>query len=250
MTKSFPHLLHAPVTEGVIDFQIEAANSIDIDALEAAAERLQPQYLRKSQIIEVAASLILSAEGRSTDTKARAMGVRFESTDGKYVALFRVNGFSLSRLAPYETWEKLVAEARRLWNIYLGCASPERVVRAATRFINNLRLPLRDGDDLELYLTNPPQVPANLPQGMTAFLQRVVINVPELEGQANIIQMLQEGTAAPIDKIPVILDIDVYRIATFDPNGEEIWRYLEKLRDFKNKVFFESVTKRALDLYR
>ncbi len=69
-------------------------------------------------------------------------------------------------LLPYETWEKLVEEAHRLWTVYVECVHPEAVNRVATRFINNLQLPKAclTSSSKEEYLTTPPQVPAALPQ--------------------------------------------------------------------------------------
>jgi uncharacterized protein (TIGR04255 family) len=45
------------------------------------------------------------------------------------------------------------------------------------------------------------------------------------------------------------LDIDVFKQR--DVIGEEdAWQTLEALRDFKNKIFFESITEKAKELFK
>ncbi len=241
-------LKNAPITEGLIDIRTRARSDFDIQALTALAARLEPDYSNKGQIVHQEVNVQLSADApASTHAVSRDFGFRYHSCDDKYVAQFRLNGFTLSRLAPYETWEKLSGEARRLWTIYLECAAPETVTRVATRFINNLRLPMQHGDPFEAYLTASPQVPSPLPQSILAFLQRIVIHDPELDANANITQVWQPGTAS--DRVPVILDIDVYRESEFAPHAAEIWDYLQQLRALKNRAFFESLTEKAVELY-
>ncbi len=179
----------------------------------------------------------------------RGLGYRYQSSDDKWVVQFRLDGMTVSRLAPYTTWEELFAEAQRMWGVYSHVALPEGVSRVATRFINNLRLPMRDGDPFEAFLTAAPQVPSGLPQSLMAFLQRVVVYSADLEASAIITQYWQPGADTASERVPVILDIDAYREASFPSDGSEIWDYLTRLRTFKNQVFFESLTDKAVALY-
>ena len=78
-----------------------------------------------------------------------------------------MDGFTFSRLKPYETWENLRDEAYRLWQKYREITSPE-IIRVALRYINKLEfpLPIKNFSD---YLTAAPIVPAELPQGVSSF---------------------------------------------------------------------------------
>lgn len=242
------NLKNAPITEGLIDIRASVSRGIDLSALATAHKRIEPEYVNKGQIVERQVSVELNAEAAaSAKTLSRDVGYRYHSQDEKYVAQFQLNGFTLSRLAPYESWENLCAEARKLWSVYADVASPEMATRVATRFINNLRLPMRQGDRFEEYLAASPQVPLTLPQSMLAFLQRLVIYNPELEANANITLVWQPGLIT--DSVPVIFDIDVYRETQFSPRGTEMWDYLSELRAFKNRIFFDSLTDKALALY-
>ncbi len=241
------YLPNAPIKEGLIDIHVRKRADFNVQALAGAVPRLEPEYYKKGAILEQELRVELSTDASSTITRSAEIGLRFHSHDEKYVALFRLQGFTLSRLAPYERWDNLAAEAQRVWSIYLECAAPERVTRVATRFINNLQLPMQPGECFENYLTASPQIPAALSQALSAFLQRVVIYNSEFNANATVTQILQPG--ATTDRVPVILDIDAYRQAEFDPHGPEMWDCLTQLRKFKNKAFFESLTEQAIKLY-
>ena len=117
----------------------------------------------------------------------------------------------------------------------------------ATRFINSVQFPLRHGDNLETYLTAPPRVPENLPQGISSFLQRVVVQDAQTQASIIVTQLLEP----PLEEgpPPVILDLDAFREAEFAPGGREAWACLEELRGLKNRFFFASLTARALESY-
>jgi uncharacterized protein (TIGR04255 family) len=120
----------------------------------------------------------------------------------------------------------------------------------ATRYINNLRLPMQDGEDFGVYLTKPPEVPEGLPQSLSSFLQRVVLHDKALDVHATVTQIFEPIPSGNLPSaIPVILDVDAFRVAEFQIPGPGIWDCLQELRDFKNRVFFESLTEKAIELY-
>ena len=133
-------------------------------------------------------------------------------------------------------------EAYRLWQLYVDVASPELITKAALRYINHLKVPLPIMGFAE-YLVAPPIVPGQLPHIVTSFLTRVIIVDSAIGAAANITQALDF-----ISDGNIILDIDVYKQAEFSVEGNDAWEMLEKLRDFKNRIFFESVTERTLRL--
>ncbi len=175
------------------------------------------------------------------------LGTRFHSNDEKYVAQFSIEGFTLSRLAPYETWGALLSEARRLWPIFASAAQPSSFTRVATRFINDLQLPLKPGADFEDYLTTALMIPDPAFQQLTGFLLRY--ETTDFDAQATIIctQVLQPRDA---NAASVIVDIDTFAQRKFDIAGESVWDYLSRLRDIKNRVFFNLITEKCAELYQ
>ena len=109
-----------------------------------------------------------------TPLDSNQTGYKYTSADGKYIAQFRLDGFTLSRMEPYTVGEDLRSEAARLWEIYNKVANVSTVTRVAARYINLMRVPMDDLKEFGDYLVCPPEVPEALPQGVSSFLTRIV----------------------------------------------------------------------------
>jgi uncharacterized protein (TIGR04255 family) len=176
------------------------------------------------------------------------VGLRLHSADEKYVVQFRVAGFTLSRLPPYEKWGSLLDEARRIWAIYVQALAPKRVVRVATRFINNLNLPLETGESFKTYIHKLVDVPDEAPQIVETFFQR--FHLVEAASGARVILTLALDGMPPAGGIPVILDVDAFIAANLNPADGDLWTILERLRELKNRSFFGTITEQAAELYQ
>lgn len=210
---------------------------------------LSSEYSLQGPIFELSTNWSMTKDdGPRNENAANELGIRLVSTNEKYVIQARTHGFTISRLEPYESWGDLVVEARRLWEVYKTHVQLDSIVRVASRFINRLKLPMRAEEQFEQYLSTPPGVPGDLPQGVLGFMQRVVIFEPKHDLRANVIQLLQEGSA-PRDHVPVILDIDVYKRVDLLPDAPDAWAILEEIRAFKNAIFFAALTERTVELF-
>lgn len=188
------------------------------------------------------------AGGKTADPEATDLGfygLFFKSEDGRRIAQFRGDGFTFNHLKPYSSWEQIAPEALRLWDLYVQTLQPEMVTRLALRYINRLDIP--SPAKLGEYLTAPPIIPPTLPQELSSFLTQVVIHEPGAELAANISQTLDQSIED--SEAAVILDIDAYRFVELDPYDHQIQETLSLLHEFKNAIFFESVTETALKEY-
>lgn len=247
MPKVIP-LSQAPIREALIEIRVDRRPDLAVDTLEAAHDRLKEQFPQKRamQRQEFGVSL-KEGKGQVSNVGASKYGFRFDSPDGKRIAQFQLDVFTLNWLAPYESWDKLYTLARRAWNIYLEVAAPVEVTQIGVRFINSLMLP-KPVTDLEQYLTCPPRVPQKLPQGVKSFLSRVVVHDTTL-GADCIITQAMEGADPKLDTIPIVLDIDTTLRCRIDPH-DDFWEIIGKLRHLKNSAFFESVTDTTLEMYK
>ena len=242
------HLPHAPITEALIDFRVSHREGLTFAELKSAIDSIDVGYYVKGPISVGSFGFTLAPDGQpSTTTESSQVGLRLHSNDEKYVAQFTIAGFTLSRLPPYETWENLLAETRRLWAVYVQCLSPKSIERVATRFINNLQLPLEPGSSFQLYVNKLIDVPDEAPQAVEAFLQR--FRLVDIEsGSRVILTIALDGLKAGVPA-PVILDVDAFIAANFKPMDGTIWSLLEKLRKLKNRSFFGTITEVAAELY-
>jgi uncharacterized protein (TIGR04255 family) len=185
--------------------------------------------------------------GSLTIAEAAQIGLRLHSQDERYVAQCRLAGFTLSRLPPYENWETLLAETKRVWSVYRERLSPVRVTRVATRFINNLRLPLEPGMSFQTYLQKFVDVPDEVPEAVASFFQRFQLADIPSGAFVNLTLALNETPTS--GSVPVILDIDAFTSTVLSPSDEGLWETLEHLRTLMNRSFFGTLTERAVELY-
>jgi uncharacterized protein (TIGR04255 family) len=245
------HLDHAPIIEALIDFRVDVPAGTTVELLEQELENHAFGYRKIGPIFRGNFGMTFNPQeapaAKALLGETKTLGFRFQSSDNKYVAQFTTEGFTLSRLEPYESWDTLISETQRVWRIYQACVASTRVSRTATRFINNLRLPLKPGDRFETYLAGLPSMPADYPQAISSFLQRFVVYEEKTGATAVLTQALEQTPTEP--PVPVILDIDVFRETKFTPDGPETWDFLGELHDLKNRFFFGAITESAADLY-
>lgn len=240
----WPSLSKAPIVEGLIDIRVERSPGTAIAALKTACDELAAEFPSRIDLRHWAGQISLSPQATPSISTAvdEAGGFLLRSTDEKWVAQFRLDGFTLSRLQPYGTWGELKGKASALWAKYSEAAKPTKIVRIASRFINRVQLPM--GESFEkTFLTNFVIGPT-LPQSVAGYLLRVVIPFDTHNAIAIVTQSL-EGNSTEC-----ILDLDVF---SEQPQGiaeNEMWDRFDGLRDVKNRLFFGSFTEAALERFK
>ena len=242
------HLKNAPISEALIGIQFEP--HVSLETLNVFAEVVKSKFDRQTKIWQQSFGVEFVQEGDSrTSSEQVVIGTRFDSDERKHVVQAKVNGFTFSKLAPYTDWDEINNAAKEMWGEFLQIAKPVIVTRVAVRYINALNIPLPIGDFSE-YFTASPQVPTSLPQGISAFLQRVVMIDPQTASVAAVTQALEEPQAGIISSaVTIFLDIDCFQARQMAPNDDELWATLGVLRVFKNTIFFEHITEKTAKLF-
>lgn len=240
------HLNNAPAVEAVIDFRAELPEGFSISDFSTAKNTLREQYPKVEEMVRKTLSIQLDQKSiASAIDDQGSIGLKFTSGDEKNIAQFRRDGFTFSRLSPYTSWDEISAEAFRLWEIYSNISSSDFITRIAVRYINRIEIPIKISD-LSDYFTAPPTLPSEVSMSIRSFLARFSVQDASHGILANII-LATYDRAATETHIPIILDIDVYKAQKFYLNQlTEIKETFAILREFKNRIFFESMTERAI----
>ena len=240
---------NAPITEAVIEIRAQLPAETDLKTLESMHDHIKERFPEKQEQRFIKADLKLSQKDTpsSLPTKTGTQGYLFRSREEKKVVQSKIDGFAFNKLKPYENWDLFRSEGRKLWELYSQIASPIKVVRIGLRYINRIEVPLPFNDFGEYLLTNP-QIAPNLPQAVSHFFMRLEVPNLDIEATAIITQTMDKPTKTK--RLPLILDIDVFRITGYVGKTEEMWQDFEKLRDFKNDIFFNSVTEKAKELFQ
>jgi len=166
-------------------------------------------------------------------------GLDITSTDQKYISKFNMNFFSLSRLAPYENWDRFKDEMKRLWNIHYKLAVPLEIQRLGVRFINRIEIPDESVHLRDYFQGFSSGIPA-IKLDLNGFLHHDIFTVPNYSYMMNIIKTIQPKT--PTNNRALILDIDVFTQQPIEANDDIIDKKLSDLHWLKNKIFFSIIT--------
>jgi uncharacterized protein (TIGR04255 family) len=245
------HLRNAPITEAVIDLRVRTATDLNVQRFAELGTKIGQQYgdAKAINLFELGIQQLPGAPLEGRGVLHGCIGYRYESSDGKYIAQFRTDGFTLSRLAPYTTWEEIFAEASRLYRFYVEVGSVEEVIRVATRYINRLSLPQAEAKNLSLFLTRPPKTPPKVSALLTGFLTQIQFYDLETQISGTITQMVQPQAELP-GKISVILDLDAFEQKPSSPDPDQVLERFADLRIVKNQYFFASITDKTVALYK
>lgn len=245
------HFPSAPITEALLDIRVTLPPQANLAKLGTFHDAIKQRYPVKQERVSWRGHFEVKVTPVAQVSQSAAGGpdgYSFTSVDGRQVVQARLDGFTFSRLKPYDKWEALRDEARELWQHYIEIASPEVVTRVALRYINRIEIPLPIKDFKEYILTTPEIAP-DLPQGLDSFFMRMVIPDPKAQAVAIITE-----TVEPIDesnkRLPLIFDIDVFRAVAFNVQDNLMWETFESLHDLKNEIFFKSITPKAKELFR
>jgi len=242
-------LRNAPITEALIDFRIKIKDGFDVGQIETLYSVISGEYPDKKARHRLEGRFEFKKGDKPFSLSTETIdGYIFTSADKKQVFQARIDGFTFNRLKPYDRWETFREEAQRVWHLFRNLISPE-IVRVGLRYINKFDIPLfpQPLRDFNEYLTAAPIVPEGLPQGVSSFLTRVVIQNQEIDAAAIITQAFEQIIDPKF--IPIILDIDAFKQK--DRIGEEeAWQALEDLRLFKNAIFFSSITEKTKELFK
>ncbi len=243
----FPHRRYprAPIKEALIDLQVTLPAGITVETLEGIHKVIQADYpmARKRVFVEGEFS---AGEQVGASTKQRHLGFAFYSADKLHVFQARLDGFTFSRLAPYDSWENLRDQARQQWKLYKRYTSPVHIRRVALRYINQINIPSQQVDFDDYFLTIP-KIGQQLPQTLSHFLMQLQLPQADLDALAIVTQTLAPSLDA--NTVSVILDIDIFAQGQEMPD-ERAWSLVEDLRVRKNDLFEGSITDRTRELFR
>ncbi len=240
----YRRLTHPPLREALIDLRL--SEQLADSFVEELADKRIPGYDTITKMFRAAVSLQVSRNLEPAIAKGAGehFGWRFDMKDGSRVAQLRRDGMTYNVLKGYTTWDDMKSAAQDVWNLYREWGSPRLVQRVAVRYTNVIDLPV--GTDADAYMTSGPRIPSDLPQMFSSFLSRVVVPFSPEKATAVITLALE----APLEAVaPVVLDIDAFVTETFAPDSPDIWTRLGALREIKNRIFFSSLTEKALEAY-
>jgi uncharacterized protein (TIGR04255 family) len=245
--ETFDRLEHAPIVEAVLDIRSRIETTWKENGVRRQIEVSVPgyNYLDSQHVFEQS---LRTQPGLAPEQNVRDLGwkgIRFKSSDGLHIAQFNRDGFVFSRLEPYETWDRFIEEALRVWKVYIEIGSPSEMLRIGVRFINRIRLP---GPTVVIddYILPHPDPPRGLEIPFSGYFQRDTLQVPGHPYAINITRALQLAPEPDPQGSAIILDIDVSTTQPYTVSQETMSYRLAEMRWLKNKAFLGSISEDLL----
>lgn len=241
--ENFPHLEQPPLVEAVIHWQAHANKLPEPQSLKEELTRRLPDYpsiqtQHNFQVKVEPPEGVYENSGVSQQTQWN--GFRLENESKSRVVQFMVTGVAISSIGNYESWETFHQEALHLWEIFQELAKPVDINRLGVRYIN--KISLEAGEDPSTYLKAVPHDTVDLPLVRKSFFYQDTYKVPNYPYGVNWICTQQEQ----LNEKFLIFDIDVFIQELIDLKPSILADHLNKIRWLKNKIFFNSITERAL----
>ena len=232
----------APITQALVDIQVKGGHLIDLASLASLDPELKADYPGILPVF-IGNTTISMALGDTPRFEAKQIGYSMTgAADHKYILQARLDGLTVSRVEPYETWEHLRDEFMRIWRWYEAIVRPSSILRLAVRYSNRLDLPLPFGDFKE-YLRTTPEIGGGLPSSLSGFIMQLQIPMPDLPGMI----VFNEAMVPPAKQniVSVVLDIDVFQVNNINIDFRD---QLEVLHEKENDFFEGCITDKTREL--
>ena len=231
----------APIVEAILSLEVNPLDDL-FGAVDKFWQAVGQELPVRERIGGPARALNPSGRLQSQST-----AYRFASEDGLHVVQVSRAAFAFHRMRPYQDWARFSATAKHFWEVFAAHFRPERVSDIHLRYLNRIEIPMPLGA-LPDYLSLHPRVPEGIDTGSSGYLMRVSLSDASVPALAYVTQRSEYDPERGM--FPVVFDIDVSRVGDFTVDDEELWLSIERLRDYKNRLFFESITERTRDLFR
>lgn len=240
------HYSRAPITEAVIDLRVTLPQEAALAALASMHPSIATDYPNQEALLVFQGEMMAGASVGATASQTQ-IGFGYVSSDRKQIIHARLDGFSFSRLAPYERWELFRDEAKRLWKIYQTAINPTTINRLAVRYINRLDLPLPI-KDFKDYLRAFPEVPSDLSEFLNGYFMQLQIPKPEVEATLLLNQAILPPTNDAV--VSILLDIELFRLCDISVEETTFWEILEDLHEKTDQIFEACITNETRELIK
>lgn len=238
----YPNLPGAPIHEAVIDISTAPRAEFEGEELVQRVQAAFPEFEQTRKGVRLDVDFVKQEARQQLDR------ILLEAEGERLIVHARLDGFGVSKLKPYDSWETFKGRAVDLWGRYLEVVEPDRCTRLGLRYINHIELELDAPltQLMKLFLAVPSQA---APLGFTALSTTYTTEFPESGATARVIFHLPpvppEAASAT-----AILDIDVFMGIDCAATDPKIWTDLDALAGVKNQIFFSSITDEAIRRFK
>lgn len=245
------NLKNPPVVEAILNIAVRYATPPKFEIFAQLAEDLGAVFKAPEQrnMLQITVGPQGQAAVQTVSAPPVINSYIFKSIDNLSVVQSRTDGFTFSGLPPYQGWTNFIGGALPLWEKYRDRFHPERIVRCSLRYINRLIFP-GPSFDFDDYIVGGPDVPPELPQGVSEFSTSYVVQLSPPGTIARVQMAFSANQMTEITKVPMLFDLDILQECDIDPMDlNSVAKIFDNLRLLKNHVFFGTLTETAVKVF-
>ncbi len=230
------HYRNAPITHATIELTVRLPDGVEASKFHDFVKPGDDEFPERGEIRKatIEAEFEFRKEVGTAAVMHQPMGWAFRSPDAKRIVQVRTNGFSFTRLAPYNDWAAFRNEARSLWSRYRVACEPEAIIQLSLKYVNQFNLPL-PVEDFKRYFRTFPDISTDVPQELAGMFMQLQIPIPAAKSMLVVTQTIVPPPQAGV--VSVVLDLQLNRSVHEQMQEEPIWQTFDTLRDEKNKAF-------------
>jgi uncharacterized protein (TIGR04255 family) len=227
---------NAPIMEAVLDFSVVFERPPTLDDMARYENRVTTEFpIRRKRRMFDTSVRIVDDEPLLENSEKHFWA--FNSRDGKYIAQIRTDGFAFSRLNPYTSWADSDA-----WEKYFSEFSPLSIEKVCVKYSNRIELP--NPVSIADYFNTRILLPDGLPQQLS--YANFSFSVQDKKADVSDVFFIIDRRSSTTDKLSAVFQIEARHERTISVGDTEaLSNILSGLRDFKNRIFFCSLTERT-----
>jgi uncharacterized protein (TIGR04255 family) len=240
-----PKLAKPPLIESVCELRVDPNLPWDLTIPGRLFEKLKSVFPEKRQTLGL--ELKLGPQGIAEEPDYRQIdNLQFLSQDGKNVVQIREHLLSVSRLAPYEAWEKYKPSVLDVFEQFGTIAGDATIARAGLKYVNRIVIPRADFK-LEEYFDIYPYLGPKLPQSHGPFLVGVIFPFDGVVDslRAEITSANPEGP----DQYNILFSLDYFTTTSQRVTFHKVGEWLETAHDRIEDTFHATLTEAAMKLF-
>jgi uncharacterized protein (TIGR04255 family) len=236
----------APIVQAIIDLRFDEA----LDPREMI--RARDRFKRDFPTIEEIKTVQFEIQPKESQVKQTVTPAGFKMIAKNAVDLLLINLSSVGtvRLAPYESWDALIQNAKENFEVFTKVLGRKKVIRIGARYINRFDIPDEQimGKELTEFLRLGISLPDEISKKTGPY--SLAINAIEVGTGTKLLLQSAIQTPALLDHTSISLDVDAFFEQEIPQRIEEMWEKAAVLRRAKNSVFENSITDKLRELFR
>lgn len=252
---NWPHYSKAPIIEASISIGVVPSEQLEIEDLAAIGDIAEGTYTISNRYF-YAGEVNVPAPGdppQHEDVHGQ-VGYTLNDPLGSKSANLSIDEFEFSVGQPYDQWETFRDEARAMWDIYKALSKCTQITHVSLRYINQIDITETTEAKLDDYFRVYLEIPDHWPGG-TAF-QNFFVQFQTFQQDLDCLLVVNHAPAPSPNPtmVSVRLDFDLIKRPVEETwsvdRDDEIWEFLEQMRERKNAVFNGSITEKTKEMIR